>query len=69
MSWQPIKVWTTEDFLDFCDKIDERTAYSLKEFVSRKLRASEARAEKAEQEVSDQRWVRDQQLGYVQGSN
>jgi hypothetical protein len=61
--------WTTDDFIKFCDTLDRETAFFLKEFVSKKIRTAEARAERAEQEVSDQRWVRDQQLGYVQGSN
>ena len=69
MSVKWIKEWGTDDFLVFADKLDADTAFQLKEFVSRKIRAAEKRAERAEQEVSDQRWVRDQQLGYVQGSN
>ena len=62
--------WTTDDFIAYCDKLEDRdVAFLLKEFVSKKVRALEVRAEKAEKEVSDQRWVRDQQLGYIQGSN
>lgn len=63
-----LKEWTTEDFLTFCDTLDREQAYFLKEFVSNKIRAAEVRAEKAEQQVANERWIRDQYLGYVQGS-
>lgn len=68
MSVKWMKEWDTDDFLIFADKLDADTAFQLKEFVSRKIRAAEKRAEKAEQEVSDYRWERDGRLGYIQGS-
>lgn len=69
MSVKWMKEWNTDDFLIFADKLDADTAFQLKEFVSKKIRAAEKRAEIAEQKVSDFRWERDARLGYIQGSN
>lgn len=69
MSVKCIKEWDTNDFLVFADNLDAVTAFQLKEFVTKKIRAAEKRAEIAEQKVSDFRWERDARLGYIQGSN
>lgn len=64
-----MKEWDTDDFIRFADTLDKDTGFLLKEFVSKKIRAAESRAERAEQEVSGYRWERDARLGYIQGSN
>ena len=62
--------WTTDDFIAYCDKLEDRdTAFLLKEYVSKRIRALADKNAKLENDASDARWVRDQQLGYVQGSN
>jgi hypothetical protein len=60
-----LKEWTTDDFIAYCDKLDRDTAFMLKEYVAR----INMRCQRAENELSDQRWIRDGQLGYIQGSN
>ena len=68
MSVKWMKEWNTDDFLLFADKLDADTAFQLKEFVSKKIRAAEKRADVAEQELINQAWARDAALGHIQGS-
>ncbi len=68
VNWN-LKEWTANDFQTFCKTLDKETEYFLKEFIAARITKAEARAERAEQEVSAYRWERDARLGYIQGSN
>jgi hypothetical protein len=68
MSVKWMKEWNTDDFLLFADKLDADTAFQLKEFVSKKIRAAEKRADVAEQELINQDCAREAALGHIQGS-